>query len=243
MKKFYFFIFSLAVFGFVVSSVAYGQNMEDRVKKQILESINSINESNNVAQQGRSLSASADFWPTTYQSGAASATFAWGASYESFKIYIWRENGDAWVEIDPQGGSTPFICGASFTIVQGGTEFDTVNFETYGGGSQCDNISTTSIYKFTQWSFYESKADLNQAFTLSYDGASAGIFSMDVPAAGATPPGPSANSCAATFDLLTGIVHVPCFDLGGVRYQFDLGIASGDPLMFYLIPESVSLVQ
>ena len=41
------------------------------------------------------------------------------------------------------------------------------------------------------------------------------------------------GGCTATFNPVTSIVHIPCFDLGTI-FWLDLGVSSWDPLLLYI---------
>lgn len=115
----------------------------------------------------------AKFWPTKPGSNAVSDTFyrGYGSSIAHFKIYIWREDGYTWMQIEPLDGDEPFICSSSFSIVQDGVQCDDVKLlPKSSSSSQCDDVYVTSIFKVTFWSFVENPPDLSQEFTLYYDG-------------------------------------------------------------------------
>ncbi len=107
-------------------------------------------------------------------------------------IYTWREAGDEWVQIVPRNGSRPFICSSDFAVVQNSIRFDAVKLEAISGDSQCDYVLTATIFRFAQWSFNTTNADLDQAFTLIYDRGK--LYSMNVPRDSSKPSTPHANT-------------------------------------------------
>jgi hypothetical protein len=183
MKKVSISVLVLSIFCIAWSGVSYAVSLKEQKKIQIAESANQLNESHASA---------VSLWPSSPPNSAISAIFSWFG--DPFMIYIWRETGDTWVQIVPQNGSRPFICSSSFTIVQNAIQFDTVKLETISGDSQCDYVLITSIFRFTQQSFNTTKADLNQAFTLLYDGKT--LYSLNVPRDSSTPSIPYANAVA-----------------------------------------------
>ncbi len=175
MKKVCISILMLSMFCLIMSGVSYAASLKKKGKRQIPESADQINESHDNLGQKKTSAASP--WPTSAPNNAVSAAFSWFS--DPFMIYTWREAGDAWVQIVPQNGSRPFICNSVFTIVQNAIQFDTVKLETVSGDSQCGNVLITSIFRVAQRSFNTAKADLDQAFTLLYNGGT--LYSLNMP--------------------------------------------------------------
>ncbi len=190
MKKVSISILVLSIFCLAWSGVSYAASPKKQKKRPIAESANQINESHYAL--GQIAVSAVSLWPSSPPNNAISAIFSWFS--DPFMIYIWRETGDTWVQIVPQNGSRPLICSSFFTIVQNAIQFDTVKLETISGDSQCDYVLITSIFRFTQWSFDTTKADLNQAFTLLYDGGT--LYSLNVPRDSSPPSTPHANAVA-----------------------------------------------
>ena len=149
--------------------------IDEQLERKKVEEINEINKKQQPLPEFTTIKS----FPSGHPTGAVSATFAWFD--ESFDIYIWRENGDVWMEIVPLSSYAPFICGASFLIIQNNIQYDTVMLETYAGDSQCGDIYVTSVFRLTQWSFYTDKADLDDEFTLFFDGGEY-VYSLNIPA-------------------------------------------------------------
>jgi hypothetical protein len=190
MKKVSISILVLSIFCLTWSDVSYAASLKKQKKRQTAESANQINEGNN--NLGQIEASPASRWPSSAPNNAISAVFSWFS--DPFTIYTWREAGDTWVQIVPQNGSRPLICSSFFTIVQHAIQFDTVKLERISGDSQCDYVLSTSIFRFTQWSFNTAKADLNQAFTLLYDGRT--LYSLSVPRDSSTRSTPHASAVA-----------------------------------------------
>jgi len=77
----------------------------------------------------------------------------------------------------------PFICSSSFVIIQNGKQYDTVELETFYGSSQCEYVYVPSVFRLNQWSHYTNLADLNQPFTLIYEGVF-NTYWFSIPATG-----------------------------------------------------------
>ncbi len=188
MKKVFISILLLSIFCLAWSGVSNAVSLKKHKKRQSAESASQINESHDSLEQIEASSVS--HWPSSPPNNAISAIFSWFS--DPFMIYAWREAGDTWVQIVPQNGSRPLICSSFFTMVQNAIQFDTVKLETISGDSKCDYVLITSVFRFTQWSFNTSKADLNQTFTLLYDGGT--LYSLNVPRDSSTPAAPHANA-------------------------------------------------
>jgi len=191
MKKVSISILVLSIFCLAWSGVSYAVSLKEQKKRQIAESAKQINESHD--NLGQIAASAVSLWPSSPPNNAISAIFSWFS--DPFMIYIWRKAGDTWVQIVPQNGSRPFICSSIFTVVQNAIRFDTVKLETISGDSQCDYVLITSIFRFTQGSFNTTKADLNQAFTLLYDGRT--LYSLNMPRDSSMPSTPHVNAVAA----------------------------------------------
>jgi hypothetical protein len=126
--------------------------------------------------------------PTTPGPEAVARTFGWGSS-DYFHGDVWRvtcaddPNTVALLfRAIPQIGE-PFVCSGSFDIIQGGQQL-TVRFEQTPGSflSFCDDLlvaTTVAIERHLGAPF-----DPKGAFTLVFDGISAGNQSLEVPAVG-----------------------------------------------------------
>ena len=163
--------------GFCFLVIAYSPAVSDtkadeQAYRENAKSINEIrSKSENVKQQQVT-------FPGTHPSDAISDTWSWFT--DAFNVYVWRESGYVWIEIEPLSGY-PFICSGSFVIILGGIQYDTVRLENVSGSSQCGDVYVSSIFWFTQWSFYDNPADLNQAFTILYDGGE-NTYTLDIAA-------------------------------------------------------------
>ena len=175
MKKITISILVISIFCLTWSGISCAVSLKEQRKRQIKESASQINNSHDSL--GQIAASAVSPWPSSPPNNAISAIFSWFS--DPFMIYTWREAGNTWVQIVPQNGSRPLICSSFFTIVQNAIRFDTVKLETISGDSQCDYVLITSIFRFTQWSFNTAKADLNQAFTLIYDGGT--LHSLNLP--------------------------------------------------------------
>jgi len=188
MKKFVC-LWWITLFLILFGSLSYAQLTDEEIEKQKLKAIEQINKSlEPVTRFERAIT-----FPSHHPSNAISGTASWGHDDE-FNLYIWRENGEVWIEIEPTLG-TPFICGSSFIIIQNGIQYDTVKLETYAGDSQCGDVYIPSVFRLTQWSFYSHKADLNQEFVLIFEGVY-NTYRFNVPGDDSThhpspPPEPS----------------------------------------------------
>ena len=192
MKKVSISILVLSIFCLAWSAVSSAESLKEQIKRQIAESANQINESHD--KLGQIAASAVSLWPSSPPNNAISSIFSWFS--DPFIIYTWREAGDTWVQIVPQKGSRPFICSSFFTIVQNAIQFDTVKLDTIAGDSQCDHVLNTSIFRFTQWPFNITKADLKQAFTLLYDGGTRTLYSLNVSGDSSKPSTPHANAVA-----------------------------------------------
>jgi len=221
------------IFQIVPLHKPYAAMDEESAKRQIDEGRNAINEffeaqsgDNNGKQENSSTRSKSQVagWPSTHGDNAVSATFA--NFDDPFKIYVWRESGYIWVEIDPQTfvpPSVPHICSSTYHVLQDTVLLDEIKLETVDGSSQCDDLDTRSVFRLKPYYFHAENPDWDQAFTLYYN--SREQYQLDVPSASGELP---ANSCAATFGS-SGFVHIPCFDSGGSRYWVDLNIYSVTP--------------
>ncbi len=198
MKKVSASILVLSMFCFAWSGVSYAVSLKAHKKRQIAESTNQIDKSHD--NLGQIAASAVSLWPSSPPNNAISAIFSWFS--DPFMIYIWREGGDTWVQIVPQKGSRPFICSSGFTMVQNAIQFDTVKLETINGDTQCNDVLDKSIFRFTQWSFNTTKADLNRAFTLFYDGGT--LYTLNVPGDSSTSSTLHENAYAETYDSATG---------------------------------------
>ena len=136
-------------------------------------------------------------FPSSHPSNAISASFMWYS--DNFTGFFWRESDNVWVEFVPIT-SNPFVCSASFYIIQDKFKFDTVKLETGSSSlfssSFCQDLTKSTVLKLTQWSFETTKADLNREFTLGLElsSSSGPIYEVVIPTPGLSP----INECAVS---------------------------------------------
>jgi hypothetical protein len=184
MKKSLFLGF-LTLFLVLCGTLSYAEITDEEIERQKLEAIDQINKTYEPAGRFEAVTT----FPSSHPTNAISGTASWGHD-DQFNIYIWRDYGQVWIEIEPILGQ-PFICTSSFVIIQNGIQYDTVKLETFSESSQCGDIYVPSVFRLTQWSHYTNPADLNQLFTLIYDGVR-DSYSFSIPDTGSTPaPTPS----------------------------------------------------
>ena len=153
----------------------FDDTISKQKEREIAETVNCIKEKYAPIKRS-ALSKSALSFPSTHGASAVSSIFS---SYDdSFRIYVWREDGEVWIEIEPLT-ETPFVCSASFSIIQNNIQFDTVRFETISGDSQCGDVLIKSIYKLSQWSYLKNQANLDGTFSLYFDGGD-NNYSIDI---------------------------------------------------------------
>jgi len=176
MKKSLYLLVTLC-FLFITYSTAFAEPApEEKAYREKLKSIHEIRSKSQKNYQSGTIEQLA--FPCSHPPDAISATWAWYD--EQFTIYIWRERGYVWIGIRPISKEA-FICSSSFMIILGGTQYDTVRLENASGDSQCGDVITPSIFLFTQWSYVDKPADLNQAFTIHYDGGD-NTYRLNLPA-------------------------------------------------------------
>jgi hypothetical protein len=156
-----------------------------------------VQEIREVAEPASQINEVASPWPSSAPDKAISAMFSWYS--DPFMIYAWRAAGNTWVQIVPQKGSRPFICGSDFKIVQDNIQFNNVKLETTSGDSQCAPISITSVFRLNQWSSNTANADLNRAFTLHYGKS----YILSLPASSSAPSIPHANTVPEAGDWVS----------------------------------------
>ena len=129
-----------------------------------------------------SLSAEISF-PTTHPSWAVSDTW-YTAINEPFNIYVWRENGHVWMEIEPLSGRA-FISGAFFDIVQNGVQLPELLFleKTPDCIFHSGNLYIATVFRLIKGGFPTclDYVDDPQAFILYFD-AGLQTYSLNVPA-------------------------------------------------------------
>jgi hypothetical protein len=163
---------------------SYAQSTDVQKKKQELEAINALNiefESNSNELDSVKLAATLAFPPKHPSDAISGGSWCWaskGSQPDLFNIYVWKENDNIWLEIEPVL-NTPFIASSSFTIIQNNIQYDNIKLTTLSGTSQCGDVFIKSVYNLTQWSFSTMKADLNQSFTLNFEGVW-DTYSLDV---------------------------------------------------------------
>ena len=113
-----------------------------------------------------SLAGTLSGFPVGHSEGAVSATFS--DSYDEFKVYIWKEDGEIWVEFVPLTEDV-FICVWDFGIVQGDIWYDSIDLETPTGSSVCDRIAGPYVAKLTQKTYYDELADLTRPFRFAFE--------------------------------------------------------------------------
>lgn len=129
-------------------------------------------------------------WPTGHPPTALSATWTASTTDATFNIYVWREGGHVWIEIEPLSGY-PFICGPEFTIVQDNQQLiDVVVFALSELQYQCSILYVPTVVLLARLiasdecgSYYCLVDYLNntRTFTLYYyDGQK--TYKMEVPA-------------------------------------------------------------
>ena len=104
--------------------------------------------------------------PDVFQGIAAYTVFE---QYSTrFNAYVSRYLDLTYLYIEPLSGF-PFICGASYSIIQNGIQYDDVQLLTLYGESQCGDVYVPQLYRLTYWSSVENPPDLTQEFTLIHD--------------------------------------------------------------------------
>ena len=178
MKKLavlFIFIFFLSPIHFV--SAEEPDPIDEQSRKEELQSIYEANEQKEEAYLG------AKSRHNLKRSRQASEAVQWIASdtfayfNDVFNIKVGRGN-YTWVNIEPVNGY-PFVCSASFAIIQDGIQYDYVKLETASGESQCGDVYISQAYELTFWSFVDSPPDLTKEFTLIYDARF--VYSLNVP--------------------------------------------------------------
>jgi hypothetical protein len=152
---------------------------DEQAYREKAKSINEIRSKSEKNYQSGTIEQVA--FPCSHPPDAITDTWTrrFGSLKYTFTVYVWRERGYVWIGIRPISKKI-FICSGSFMIIQGGTQYDTVRLENASGDSQCGDVITASIFLFTQWSFVDKPADLNQAFTIHYDGHD-DTYTLNVP--------------------------------------------------------------
>lgn len=148
------------------SSSALAINNDQASKRKTVESENALREAkihSNWQQRGFANR------PSTHPTSATYARLK-GIS-ASFDFYIWRDGANLiWVEVVPVTVEDVFICSPAFLFLQDGSLYDTARLEDASEFSQCGDVTEKSIFQLTQYDFTDAKADLNEAFTLYFDG-------------------------------------------------------------------------
>jgi len=124
-------------------------------------------------------------FPSEHSSSAiCGESWSWNDSeynYDEFDIYIWRENGHLWFEIDPISGF-PFIGPTLFTIIQNGIQYiytDLLFADSSGKEFYGSQLYTRSIFNVSP---YEApNLDTDQPFKLIYHGATEAPYMIDIP--------------------------------------------------------------
>ena len=128
-------------------------------------------------------------FPTTHPPTAVSDTWPSGYGDSFFSIYVWRENGQVWIEIEPllDYPAYPFICGSSFNFVQNGVQLtDYPVLEVSNGDWFCDYLYVDTVFRLKKVDDLPYIDD-PQAFTLYYYHALSQTYSLDIPAEVAAP--------------------------------------------------------
>jgi len=135
-------------------------------------------------------------FPTTHPSTAVSDT--WSSGFDDlFKIYVWRNNGHVWIEIEPLSGY-PMICGYWFTVVQNNIQLpETVclerNIDDY---FICEDLYVSTIFRMVKAGggggsgpppsdVYDGRLDYvddPEAFILYFRNANLHVYSLEIPA-------------------------------------------------------------
>jgi hypothetical protein len=183
----------IAILTVLTSAFSYAEPLDAQIERQKREAVNAVN----LRFETNSNQFSATSPPLTFPYEHPSDAFkgeswSWasqGTEPDLFNIYVWRENGEAWLEIEPISNA-PFICSSNFVIIQNNnTQYDTVKLVPLSGGYQCGDVHVTSIFNLGQWSSYTYKADLNQAFTLIFSGVW-DTYTLDISTDGGIPDQP-----------------------------------------------------
>lgn len=105
-------------------------------------------------------------WPENPSDDALDNLFEFQYRASSWSGCAWRENGNVYIYILPEGGVFPEINYHEFTIIQDGIQFDDIDLSTQGSGSLYDKILVPSIAKIYADSDYFDK---HKAFDIYYD--------------------------------------------------------------------------
>jgi hypothetical protein len=205
-------VVSIAVLTVLSSAFSYAEPLDVQIERQKREAINAVN----LEFESKTNRLLATSPPLTYPSQHPSNAFkgeSWsrasqGTDPDLFNIYVWRESGEAWLEIEPLLNS-PFICSSSFILIQNNIQYDTVELVTFSGGSQCGDVYVDSIFNLSQWSHYTQKADLSQPFTLIFQGVWE-TYTLDVSTDGGIPDEP--DDTATLSPELN--IHIPNLQYG-----------------------------
>jgi len=110
----------LMLFLVLFGTFSYAQITDEQIERQKLEAIDLINKTYEPADRFEAITT----FPSSHPENAISGTASSGYD-DQFNIYIWRDYGEVWIEIEPIVGY-PFICSSSFVIIQNGKQYDTV---------------------------------------------------------------------------------------------------------------------
>ena len=180
----------LTLFLVLSGTLSYADMTDEQIKRQNLKAIEEINKTYQPIISLQALPTFPSGHPATAISGTSWSWASKGLNPDLFNSYVWRENGEVWIEIEIISND-PFICSSSFAILQNGIQYDTVRLDAFSGSNQCGDLYISSIFRLTQWSHFTNAADLNKAFTLIYEGVWDN-YSLNIPAGISAPtPDPS----------------------------------------------------
>jgi hypothetical protein len=177
--------------------------------------------------------ASEIIFPPTHPPTAICGTGWLTSYYDSFNIYVWRENGHVWLEIEPLWGE-PFLCGDQFSVVQNGVQLtDDPYLEISNGDGFCDYVYAPSIiFRLVKYETVALEAKFvdyvedPQEFILSSTRAG-GTYFLDIPAV------PVAPTAAFTADPINGSIPLTVNftdqstgDIASWQWDFGDGLSS-----------------
>ena len=132
--------------------------------------------------------------PTTPTPPTFGGNFTWGSS-DRMNMALWRQpcldgtTAPVLLRITPLS-TGPFWCDGNLTVLQGGRQFNSIDTKTVLSSSDfgyCDDLFIAQTFVMVVRPTGGVEFNESQAFRLLIDAASAGTFSLDVPAAPAPP--------------------------------------------------------